>query len=303
MTVTFDEPVYGFEVGDLSIVGASASGFTGVDGEAQYTVSLVPNSNGTLLVTVDIPAGVAQDAAGNDNTAATQLAIEYDTTKPTVEISGSSFTAANPIAVTLTFSEAVTGFTADDISVTNGSVTNLTADADTDGKYTVDLVPAANGICTVDVAAGVATDAAGNANAAAQRFFTASYPRASVDSRLTLHSIGPGTTRLTQMVFGPDDRLYIARGPQPNKDNPTPILSYVFDGSGNLSDERRILTFDSPDLPASPTYLGAQPLGIAFHGQDMYYTTGVFSGTGKLWRVRDPRRTVSGNQRSGGYCA
>ena len=78
VTVTFSEPVSGFTVDDITVVNGTASGFSGSDGDAVYTFEVTP----TILdeVTVDIPAGVATDGDGNDNTPAPRLSlgIPYD---------------------------------------------------------------------------------------------------------------------------------------------------------------------------------------------------------------------------------
>ena len=72
----------------------------------------------------------------------------------------------SPIQVTATFSELINGFTVEDISVANGSAGSFVG-SDGGGVYTFDVTPNAIGDVTVDIAAGVATDADGNANTAA----------------------------------------------------------------------------------------------------------------------------------------
>jgi hypothetical protein len=74
-TVTFLENVTGFVQGDLSVTNGSISGFTAVN-ETTYTFSVTPTTAGTVT-TVNVAAGVAQDAAGNGNTAAGQFSITY----------------------------------------------------------------------------------------------------------------------------------------------------------------------------------------------------------------------------------
>ena len=64
-TFQFSEMVSGFVSGDVSITNGSAGTFTPVDGDT-FTLEVTPAAPGT--VTVSIAAGVAQDAAGNDNT-------------------------------------------------------------------------------------------------------------------------------------------------------------------------------------------------------------------------------------------
>jgi hypothetical protein len=70
--------------------------------------------------------------------------------------------------MTATFSEAVTGFVAADITVTNGAAANLTTANNI--TFTFNVTPAAQGVVTVNIAAGVAHDAAGNPNTAAPAF-------------------------------------------------------------------------------------------------------------------------------------
>ena len=69
-----------------------------------------------------------------------------------------------PILVTVTFSKPVFGFTVEDIEVANGAVSNF---AGSGAVYTFDVTPNARGEVTVDIAAGVATDAEGTDNMAA----------------------------------------------------------------------------------------------------------------------------------------
>lgn len=90
-----------------------------------------------------------------------------DSTSPTVQIQNAppSLSNLNAFNVTFQFSETVTGFVVGDISVGNGSVSNFVAvDSDT---YTADITPSGSGNVTIDVAAGVAQDAASNPNTAA----------------------------------------------------------------------------------------------------------------------------------------
>ena len=70
----------------------------------------------------------------------------------------------SPIHVTATFSEPVFDFTLDDINATNGAVSNF---AGSGAVYTFDVTPNAVGEVVVDIAAGAATDANGDANTVA----------------------------------------------------------------------------------------------------------------------------------------
>ena len=142
------------------------SNFVAVEGDT-YTFDLIPNGQG--LVIADIAAGVATDLAGNGNTIATHFNRTYDSIAPTVTMTSlaSDPTNISPIAVTVQFSETVTGFTSTDIVPTNGAVSNF---AGSGASYTFDLTPAGQGLVTANIAAGVATDLAGNGNTITAQF-------------------------------------------------------------------------------------------------------------------------------------
>ncbi|KYG74989.1 gliding motility-associated-like protein [Roseivirga ehrenbergii] len=165
-TFTFSEAVTGFAIGDITVANGTASNFASTSATV-YTALITPTTDGA--VTVDVSANVAQDAATNENTAATQFSITADLTSPTVAITS---TAANPInsafIATFTFSEDVTGFVLGDITVANGTASNFASTSAT--VYTVLITPTTDGAVTIDVAANVAQDAATNGNAAATQF-------------------------------------------------------------------------------------------------------------------------------------
>lgn len=95
-----------------------------------------------------------------------------DTTSPTVVSVTSSTTdptGDSPIDVTITFSEAVTGFDIMDLSLPNSTPSNF-VNVD-DKTFTVDLDSlTSDTTVTLDIAAGVCTDKAGNPNTAASQF-------------------------------------------------------------------------------------------------------------------------------------
>ncbi|MGY3090566.1 hypothetical protein ACVWYF_003621 [Hymenobacter sp. UYAg731] len=268
-TVTFSEAVTGFVAGDVTVTNGTISGFTAVSGTV-YTFNVTPAANGP--VTVNVPANVAQDAAGNGNTgAASAYSITYaqpvtaapvvtapangsqvstttptyagtavanstvtvyvdgtsigtttadgagsftlaqptalaqgshtvrataqtsgsavsvnsttntftvDTVQPTVAISSTagasgSNTTTTPIPFTVTFSEAVTGFVAGDVTVTNGTIGTVSGSGTT---YTFNVTPTTAGTATtVNVPANVAQDGAGNGNTAASSAYSLTY--------------------------------------------------------------------------------------------------------------------------------
>ncbi|HJR78720.1 MAG TPA: Ig-like domain-containing protein [Anaerolineales bacterium] len=180
--VQFSEAVNNFIAADIVTGNATVANFIAVDGDT-YTFDLTPSGQG--LVTADIGAEVATDTASNDNTAATQFSRTLDAVAPTVGMSSvaSNPTNANPILVTVQFSENVAGFAVGDITPGNATVGNFIAvDSDT---YTFDLSPSGQGLATADIAASVATDTAGNGNTAATQFsraFDSDAPTAAITS-------------------------------------------------------------------------------------------------------------------------
>ena len=203
VTITFSESVTGFTSGDITVSNGSVNNFLGSG--TTYTAGITPAANGT--VTVNIASNVAQDAAGNGNTAATQLSRIYDNTQPTVAITSavSNPTNTSPIPVTINFSESVTEFTSGDITVSNGSVTNFLGSGT---SYTADITPAANGTVTVNIASNAAQDAAGNGNTAAtqlSRIYDNTQPSVTITSAAsnpTNTSPIPVTINFSESVTG-----------------------------------------------------------------------------------------------------
>ncbi|MCL1052120.1 Ig-like domain-containing protein, partial [Shewanella abyssi] len=86
-----------------------------------------------------------------------------DNGAPDVTISGASGNINAAFIASFSFSESVTGFVIGDISASNASVTNFSGSG---ASYSALITPTAANV-TVDVAAGVAKDAADNGNTAA----------------------------------------------------------------------------------------------------------------------------------------
>ncbi len=159
-TFTFTENVTGFALSDINAGNATVTNFAGSN--TTYTADITPTTEGT--VTLDVAAAVAQDVAGNGNTAATQRSMNYDITNPGVTITTPSSDVNTTFTATFTFTENVTGFALSDINAGNATVANF---AGSNTTYTADITPTTEGTVTLDVAAAVAQDVAGNGNTAA----------------------------------------------------------------------------------------------------------------------------------------
>jgi len=168
-TFTFSETVSGFEVGDITVSGGTKGTFTEVTAGTVYTLEVTPASGFEGTLTVDVNAGIATDAAANPNSAAVQNVQTVDTLRPTASIvvADADLTVGETSTVTITFSEAVTGFSnADlDLSLANGTLSPVSS-SDGGRTWTATLAPTAGindatNVITLDNA-GI-TDIAGNA--------------------------------------------------------------------------------------------------------------------------------------------
>jgi hypothetical protein len=99
-TVNFSESVTGFVVGDLTVSNGTFSNFSGSG--SSYTVNVTPLNNGA--VTVNIPANVAQDGAGNGNTAAGAFSINYQQSITTAPITTAPANGSRVATTTPTYS-------------------------------------------------------------------------------------------------------------------------------------------------------------------------------------------------------
>jgi hypothetical protein len=168
-SVTFSEPVTGFTAGDILVVNGAVTNFQGSG--ASYTFDVVPSAGG-VQVSVSVPAGVAEDAATNGNQASNTVTRTFNGTTVSTSLTTTSGDPTNdvPIPITVTFGESVTGFDLTDISVTNGTASNLQGSG---ANYTFDVTPTADGPVVVDVVAGAATgDVSGDPTSAAQLTIT-----------------------------------------------------------------------------------------------------------------------------------
>jgi hypothetical protein len=109
VNVTFAEPVTGFAIGDITVTNGSVTGLTG-GGDAGsfnsiFVATITPVADGAL--TVSIPAGGADDAAGNSNTVSNLLAVTVaapvtDPVDVTLEFTADPVAAGDTIGLRVT---------------------------------------------------------------------------------------------------------------------------------------------------------------------------------------------------------
>ena len=178
-----DDRPLGFEQSDVSLTNNTAGstitkwtelqrGFSsnGVIFQGAYGVfeaEITATQSGS--VTFGVPENVATDLAGNGNTAAAQKTVNVDVDAPGVSISVLSAEQDSAFDVTITFTETVSGLEQTDLVLSGTATATITAwNANTENTvYTATITPTTSGSVEINVAADVATDAAGNNNTAA----------------------------------------------------------------------------------------------------------------------------------------
>ncbi|MFM9384067.1 Ig-like domain-containing protein [Pseudomonas sp. UV AK001] len=171
VTITFSEAVSGFDNSDLTIANGTLTNVSSSDGGITWTATFIPTANvtdATNLITLN-NAGVA-NLSGNSGVGTTDsnnFAIDTALPTATIVVADNRLGIGETTTVTITFSEAVSGFDLSDISVANGALSNLTS-SDGGVTWTATLTPTAGindatNLIVLDTA-GV-QDLAGNAGA------------------------------------------------------------------------------------------------------------------------------------------
>lgn len=173
VTFIFTEAVSEFTTADLNVENATISNLLSGNGGITWTATLTANANVTdtsNFITLN-KVGI-QDLAGNkgiDSSSSGNYTI--DTLRPTATITLSDhiLTISETALVTIIFSEPVTDFSNDDLSVANGSLTAVSS-SDSGTTWTTSFTPAGNisdstNLITLNNA--TVNDLAGNAGSSA----------------------------------------------------------------------------------------------------------------------------------------
>eukprot|EP00899_Mesostigma_viride_P003583 jgi/Mesvir1/13225/Mv12753-RA.2 len=234
LRVAFSEPVSGFEVADLLSSNPSATfvTLTPLGGSALYDATLRYSALGVQdgATTVYMPEGRASDLAGNLNTASAPLQVAFDGFPPGVSIRCSNvtsggFTTLRTVTITLSFTEAITGLTPSDLSISGTArafADNLRPDSTTpsSNRYLLDVTAAAVGTVTLLFPQGAVQDPAGNGNLPSNTYtFTSDDARPTVvlsssAGAATSTSPIPVTATFNEPVFGLQVSRFIVQGGQ-----------------------------------------------------------------------------------------
>ncbi len=165
VTITFSEAVSGFDNSDLSVANGSLSNVSSSDGGITWTATFTPTigvSDATNLIVLN-NAGIS-DLAGNAGigiTNSANYAVQTEVPTATIVVADTALKAGETSTVTITFSEAVTGFTNADLTIANGTLSNV-ASSDGGITWTATFTPTANITDTTNL---ITLDNSGVANA------------------------------------------------------------------------------------------------------------------------------------------
>jgi hypothetical protein len=209
VTFTFSEAVTGFTNADITVENGTLSAVSSGDDGLTWTGALTPTAalnDATNVLAVD-RSGVS-DTFGNAGTGtATSANYVLDATVPTatVVMADSALRLGETSAVTITFSEAVTGFTSADLSGPNGSLSGLST---SDGGVTWTATYTPTGDVTdatnlVTLAGSGVTDVAGNpgVGTTSSGNFTIDTARPTAEIAIADRFLAVGQTTLVTFTF------------------------------------------------------------------------------------------------------
>ena len=160
-------PGNSFNSGDVSVSGGSLSNLNG--SSSGYSATFAPSANTEGTASIAIATGSWHDIFENAGAGAVSSTLQIDTFNPAVAIlfaAPAINDTAKSALVSFSFSENVVGFSAEDISITNGTLSGFTGY----GNFYSAIFTAQDGIATTgtfSIAANSYTDIAGNAGSAA----------------------------------------------------------------------------------------------------------------------------------------
>ncbi|WP_448091514.1 Ig-like domain-containing protein [Pseudomonas lini] len=269
VTITFSEAVSGFTNADLTITNGTLTAVSSSDGGITWTATFTPSASindTTNLITLD-NTGVADLSgnAGSGTTDSNNYAI--DTLRPTATIvlADTALTAGETSLVTITFSEAVTGFTNADLSVANGTLTSVSS-SDGGITWTATFTPTAGIISATNVISlantGVA-DLSGNTgsgiSSSGNYAIDTAPPTATIvvaDTALRIGETSLVTITFNQAVTGfTNADLTIANGTLTSVNSSDGGITWTatFTPIASITDTTNLITLDNTGVQAAAT--------------------------------------------------
>ncbi|NWC15373.1 DUF4347 domain-containing protein [Pseudomonas gingeri] len=299
VTITFSEAVSGFDATDLSVASGTLSNLTSGDGGITWTATLTPTSNitDTSNVIVLNNSGVA-NASGNTGlgtTSSNNYSVDTQSPTATISVANDHIGIGQTTTVTITFSEVVSGFDLSDLSVANGTLSNL-ASSDGGKTWTATLTPTvgvtdATNLIVLDTS--LVSDGAGNTGAgiAISNNFgvDADLPTATIvvaNPNLTAGQTTTVTFTFSEKVTGFDlSDLSVANGVLSNlaSSDGGKTWTATLTPTANITDPSNFITLDTSlvtDLAGNA--------GTGYANSNNYGITTVSLGGDPQFRITDP---------------
>lgn len=160
--------------GTINVIDANTGEFVSIDLSSPAGTVNVINPITGAFIEIDLSSPPSTIPMIDENSGEFMDMPLADTISPTVTITTDEAdpTIVSPITFRFTWSEAVAGFVVGDVTIGNGTADTFTVVSTS--VYTLTVIPNAGATVTIDVAAGVCTDLAGNSNMAATQESVAS---------------------------------------------------------------------------------------------------------------------------------
>ncbi|WP_143812995.1 Ig-like domain-containing protein [Paenibacillus sp. XY044] len=216
VTITFSQAVTGLDYSALTVANGTLTNVSSGDGGVTWTAELTPNADVSALQNaIQLDNTHVTNMEGNKGTGTTKSNnYEIDTLRPTatIVVADNELKTGETTLVTIAFSEGVLGFNLSGLTVSNGTLSNLTSIDDGGTTWTVTLTPKANvyaadNFITLDNS--MVHDAAGNSGQGLTKsnpYTVVTVPASAELSDLTISSgslspaFVPGTTNYTSSV-------------------------------------------------------------------------------------------------------
>jgi len=162
---TFSTPVENLEPDDIMLINATLQGDI-IGSDTVFSFIIAPQNEGDI--TIFIPEDTVFSQSGNTNRKSNEYHLTYDIQPPVFEMTSIDNLASNqsPIPVTLVCNEWIQGLNKTDLQTQGVSdIINFSLNENT---ATFAIIPATQGLMTIQVQTDAFTDLAGNANAMTQ---------------------------------------------------------------------------------------------------------------------------------------
>jgi len=164
VNISFSEEVKGFTLENIVVENATLSELRTND-QKNFSIEVTPIADGN--VSLQLPAGVVSDAAGNGNTASEVFSYLYDGNAPQFSLSTEAKVYNQPFQLWVDFDEEVKNFTLEDIQLSQGKASDL--QTLNNKNFSVFITPTTDGELQVSIEAGAVQDMGGNTNKIAQQ--------------------------------------------------------------------------------------------------------------------------------------